>query len=370
MHRLWILVALAAGCGGEANLVTYNMGLARGFVSYADERVDAATEAMAEVDADAVCLQEIWLRQDGEYKWQTDYIDTVLAATAKQYPYSYWHRSKNEGQATSCTPEEAAGLEACALEYCGDVGAGELADCALEYCGDLFNAASTGCQSCIAANIGNPIDVIMATCVGGSGSSAYDGHNGLLLLSKKELIETNHVQFTSALTTRSALHAKVKLPGLGESDLFCTHLASDLSSILDYPGVDFGSYEEEQSYQIDALLSFVEEKATTDHTIVMGDMNTGPDELPNNYQKFTDAGYDNFYLTAFEDTLCTFCAANTLNGGEGEGGETIDHILYQSDATPLMTGRILQATQSIETSEGPIESNLSDHYGVQLILVP
>jgi len=368
MRGWFLLCGLLAGCGGQASLVTYNMGLARGFVSYADERVDAAAAAVAELDADAVCLQEIWLRQDTEFNWQTDYIDAVLAATGDVYPHSYWQRSQNEGQATSCTPEEAAGLEACALEHCGDVGVGELADCALEHCGDLFDAASTGCQSCIAANIGNPIEVIMEMCVGGSGSAAYDGHNGLLLLTKTEPIETNHVQFTSALTTRSALHARVKLPGLGESDVFCTHLASDLSSILAYPGTDFDSYEAEQAYQVEALISFADEKSTSDHTIVMGDMNTGPDELPDNYQLFVDAGYSNFYVDAWGSDLCTYCDANTLNGGEGEGGETIDHILFQGPAEPLMAARLFQATRSIETSEGSMDSNLSDHYGVQLIL--
>ena len=139
---------------------------------------------------------------------------------------------------------------------------------------------------------------------------------------------------------------------------------------MTYPGTDFESYEAEQAYQIDALISFVDEKSSTENTIVLGDMNTGPDELPNNYQKFEAAGFSNFYLEAFQDTLCTFCADNTLNGGTGDGGETIDHILYKSDATPLMTGRILQAIETIETSDGPLESNLSDHYGVQLILVP
>ena len=278
MRRI-LCVLLMTACSGEATVATYNVGLARGFVPYADERLDAAAAAIASIDADAVCIQEAWLRQDDQFNWTTQYIDVLSDAASDAFPYATWQRTKNTGEATSCTPEEAAVLEECALEYCGDVSQGELADCALTYCGDLFNASSVGCQSCVAANIGNPIEVIMATCVGGSGSAAYDGHNGLLLLTKKEPIATHHIQFPSALTTRSALHAQVKVGGLGEADVFCTHLAADLSSILAYPGTEYGSYIEEQSAQIGLLLGFIDDHATTEHTLLMGDMNTGPNDI-------------------------------------------------------------------------------------------
>lgn len=367
----WILplLSFALGCGGQADVVTYNMGLARGFVSYADERVDAAAAAVAALEADAICLQEVWVRQDSELKWTNEYIDKVIAATSEAYPYSYWERSKNQGEATSCTPEEAAGLEECAQEFCGDVGVGELAGCALEFCGDLFNAASVGCQSCVAANIGNPIEVIMEICVGGSGSSAYDGHNGLLLLMKNEPSETHHKQFSSALTTRSALHAKVKVGGLGDTDLICTHLAADLSSILAYPGTEYSSYIEEQNAQIQGLLSFADEHGSSDNVIIMGDMNTGPDDIPTNFQLFSDGNeYTNAYVEANGDSICTYCEANTLNSGEGEGGVTIDHIFTKTSATPVLSKRILDQMQSIETSEGPADHHLSDHYGVHLTL--
>ena len=295
------------------------------------------------------------------------YIDVLSDAASDAFPYATWQRTKNTGEATSCTPEEAAVLEECALEYCGDVSQGELADCALTYCGDLFNASSVGCQSCVAANIGNPIEVIMATCVGGSGSAAYDGHNGLLLLTKKNPLRPT--TFNSKCThNRSALHAQVKVGGLGEADVFCTHLAADLSSILAYPGTEYGSYIEEQSAQIGLLLGFIDDHATTEHTLLMGDMNTGPNDVSENYAQFTDAGYDNAYVTEFGDSNCTYCSANTLNGGSGDGGVTIDHILTKTSATFVETDRILDETQSITTSEGPTQHHLSDHYGVRLTL--
>jgi len=59
-----------------------------------------------------------------------------------------------------------------------------------------------------------------------------------------------------------------------------------------------------------------------------------------------------------------------LNGGEGDGGETIDHILTKTSASPIMTGRILEGTTSLDTTDGPVDHNLSDHYGVQLTLEP
>ena len=189
-----------------------------------------------------------------------------------------------------------------------------------------------------------------------------------MLLTKREPIETNYIQFTSALTTRSALHAKVKLPGLGETDVFCTHLAADLSGILAYPGTDYASYQEEQAAQIEGLLEFAAEHGTSDHILVLGDMNTGPDSIENNYQRFVDDGFANPYVDAFGTDECTYCSANTLNGGSGDGGVTIDHVLTKSDASAVVVAKVLTQTTTIETNDGSEEHHLSDHYGVQLIL--
>lgn len=362
---LFIILGLT-GCGGEADLVTYNVGLARGFVSYADERVEPVSQAVAGLEADALCIQEAWLREDEEGNWNTDYIDAIKSASSERFPHVYWERTKNEGAATSCTLEEAAELQTCAETYCPDVSPGELADCALEYCGDLFNASSAGCQSCIAANIGNSIEVILDRCVGGSGSAAYDGHNGLMLMSQTEPLETNHVQFTSALTTRSALHAQIKLPGLGKTDLFCTHLAADLSGILTYPGTEFGSFVEEQKYQIEALLEFVDQHSSTGQAIIMGDFNTGPDDIEENYQLLGDAGFSNPYVEANGDALCTYCGENSLNGGTG--GVTIDHVMPRFPISASQSSRLFDETVSITAEEGELSSHLSDHYGVRLII--
>jgi len=367
---LLCLSVVWTACGGEASVVTYNVGLARGFVSYADERLDPAADAIASLDADAVCLQEVWLREDEEGNWNKTYLDGISDKAAEAFPYSTWERTFNQGEPTGCTLEEGTSLQECAEEFCPDVSPGELADCALEYCGDLFLSTSSGCQACVAANLGNSIEVIVERCLGGDGSAAYDGHNGLLMLSAKEPLSTHHLQFTSTLTTRSVLHTELKLPGVGPIDVFCTHLASDLSSILTYPGTEYASYAEEQAGQIDAMMDFIDTHSTTGQVIVLGDLNTGTDELSDNYDLLVNAGYGDPYVAEYGDTLCTYCDANTLNGGEGDGGETIDHAMLRFDNAPevISVDRILDSTESVTTSEGAMDLHLSDHYGVQLIL--
>ena len=50
--------------------VTYNTGLAVGFVDYADDRLPFIGESLATLDGDVVCLQEVWLQE---------HIDSIIA---------------------------------------------------------------------------------------------------------------------------------------------------------------------------------------------------------------------------------------------------------------------------------------------------
>src|SRR5262245_56122168 len=60
------------GAAGPATIVTWNLGLAPGFVDFAAERAQLGAEAVAGLDADVVCLQEVWQEED---------VAKVLAAT-------------------------------------------------------------------------------------------------------------------------------------------------------------------------------------------------------------------------------------------------------------------------------------------------
>jgi endonuclease/exonuclease/phosphatase family metal-dependent hydrolase len=375
---------LAAGCGdseGEGNngdaasasFTTYNAGLARGFVDYATARQQPVADAVASLDSDVVCMQEVWLYEDEQGDWSQGQIDAIVDASAETFPNSYYEITEDSGgEAANCNDDDTGPIESCVAENCADVSDDNLAGCALSNCDTEFNSLSSSCQQCIGANIGGSIDDIIGACTGdvGGSSYSYNGHNGLLLLSKHELTNTEFEVLDSEVVQRAVLHATVNVPEFGEADVYCTHLQADLSGSLPYPeDGQFSSYEEEQAAQIDAINAYIEQTAQTDNVVLLGDMNNGPAvgslsaAFPDNYAKFTGEGFMNHYLDQ-ADPACTYCGSNSLVGGDGE--RAIDHVLYRftDDVEATSSVRILDETQTISTEEGDQDLHLSDHYGV------
>ncbi|MGM0555332.1 MAG: endonuclease/exonuclease/phosphatase family protein [Myxococcota bacterium] len=377
---------LAVGCGdseGEGNngedgptasFTTYNAGLARGFVDYATARQQPVADAVAALDSDVVCMQEVWLYEDEQGNWSEGQIDAIVDTSAETYPNSYYEITEESGgEVANCNDDDTGPIETCVADQCGDVSDDNLAGCALSNCDTEFNNLSSSCQQCIGANIGGSIDDIINACTGEVGGSAYsyNGHNGLLLLSKHEMTNTEIQVLDSEVVQRAVLHATVNVPEFGEADVYCTHLQADLSGSLPYPeDGQYASYEEEQAAQIDAINAYIEQTAQTGNVVLLGDMNNGPAvgnldaSFPDNYAKFTDAGFTNAYLDQ-SDPECTYCGSNTLVGGDG--GSAIDHVLsrFSADVEATSSVRILDETQTITTDEGDLELHLSDHYGVE-----
>ena len=386
LSLLLLAALLATGCGGDADdqsepepevtLATYNVGLARGFVPYATARTEPVARAVADIEADAVCVQEAFLVQDEEGNWTEEQIEAITEAASESFPHTYKEITEPEEDPNgepACTQAESTPLRTCVEANCADVPDDQLSGCALDNCQTEFGNTSSTCQQCIAANLGKSIDNIIAACRGGSASLTSNGHNGLLLLSKHPLKTTEFTRFDSTVATRIALHATIDHESMGTMDLYCTHLTANLTD-LEYPGEMFDSYEEEQAAQIDDLLAYIDETASGERAVLMGDMNTGPAkgelaaEFPDNYQKFVDAGLVNPYIDQMEPA-CTFCGSNTLN--EGSGKKAIDHVFFDfgadlnSQIRVDFTERFGDETRSIETSEGTKDLHLSDHYGVR-----
>lgn len=353
-------------------LTTFNVGLAFGYVEEASARVDPIIAALSDSTADVICVQELWANQDDAGQWTEDVIGRVLSGTADSFPHQYWERTTSpEGtEPAGCTIEEAEPLEECAFEACGDLAPENLADCVLLECATQFSETSAGCQNCMASNLGGELEDIIAACKGVfSDGIVYDGHNGLAVLSKHPLEVTEHRAFDFSLTARSALHVRVA-PADGEPfDAYCTHLASDLSATLDYPeGGTYGSYAEENAAQTTALLAFADETATSDTTVLFGDFNHGPGELPDNYQVVLDAGWADPIADAGES--CSFCPDNTLLAGATDVGDLIDHVYLKTSGTVESASIVFDETVEITRADGTNQSsNLSDHYGVEVELL-
>ncbi len=347
---------------------TYNAGLAVGFVDYADERQPAIGEGIAALEADVVCLQEVWLPEQ---------IEAVKNATSSAFTHSYVEMTEDDLDAGAgdggltggaCSQEEIDTFGGCVRDHCSDVETSELTTCALGNCGDEFGNLSPDCLTCVASNIGGTIDDILDTCGSSAGGTmAYEGHNGLMLLSKHPLEETSFLVFKSFLNRRVVLHARIETEALGAVDLFCTHLTANLSSVT-YSG-EYASWEDERAAQIDTMLDYIDTTKTgVNPAVLMGDMNCGPkttlvdEEFNENYTKFEEGGFDAPYLDNPEST-CTWCAENPLTGGGHNS--IIDHVLFKDmpEDVTYTTNRLMDSPITIESGGQTIDTRPSDHYG-------
>lgn len=341
---------------------TYNLGLAQNFVPFAQERLADVIAAVAALDADVVCLQEVWEDADR---------DALLAATADVFPNAQvFETSEDEGAAAACTVEETDPLLACVEEFCAETD--DLTGCVLGNCGDQFAGVSQPCATCLAAHISEPIDDIVAACLTGGGQLLFGGRNGLVLLSRLPLGDGGHMALDSFFTQRAVLWQEV-ITDAGPVHVFCTHLNAALDEV-EYGGA-FESWEAEQAHQADQLLEWMGGRAEgSEDRIILGDLNCGPavppeitGEFEETFARFTDAGFTSPYL-AQEAPPCTWCADNPLT--ESATSRVIDHVLLHGApaAAEAATLRIMTETITVEGVEGPEDIPLSDHYGVAVTL--
>ncbi|MCU0660953.1 MAG: endonuclease/exonuclease/phosphatase family protein, partial [Myxococcota bacterium] len=323
---------------GKLALATFNTGLATGFVDYASDRAPLIASALATLQADVVCLQEVWA---------VEHIDAIVQATAEAFPYNYYELTAEDpidsgdtdlgtdsGAGAACSEEETATLGGCVETHCGGVDPENLSGCVLGNCGTEFGNLSTECSSCLIANLGGTIEEILDACSGsGGGTMAYGGRNGLLLLSKRPLTATEFLTFKSFLNRRVVLHARVD--ALDETvDVFCTHLTANLTSPA-YAG-EYASWEAERAAQIAEMLPYIEEKRIPSGRVaLMGDMNCGPAtanvsaEYAENYQLFLGGGLVEPYIDDASHQ-CTWCLDNPLVGADSGGvNSVIDHVLVK-----------------------------------------
>ena len=346
----------------STTFATYNMGLARNFVPFAEERLTPGIAAVAALDADVICLQEVW---------EDDDLAALLAGTAEAFPHSHtFETSEEAGADPACTEEETDPLLTCVNDLCAETD--DLTGCVLGNCGAEFALVSQGCATCLAAHISEPIDDIVAACLTSGGQLLFGGRNGLVLLSRLPLGDGGHISLDSFFTQRAVLWQEV-ITDAGPVHVFCTHLNAALSEV-EYGGT-FDSWEAEQAHQAAQLRAWMEDRTgETGDRVLLGDMNCGPalppgitGEFPDTFATFTDAGFQAPYL-ALPGRPCTWCADNPLT--DDTASHVIDHVLLlgapaTADATAT---RIMEDTIPVEGAEGPLDIPLSDHFGVAVTL--
>lgn len=364
--RLVPLLFVVACSKDPVTAASYNAGLAVAFVDAAVERTEPTAAAIAGIDADVICLQEVWL---------PDQIAAVTTAAATAFPETYFMDPQIPADTgtPSCPDGEIDSLITCANTACPDVCDDELVDCVFDACGFQFLGLDDTCQECVMAEIGADPDVIQATCESKSPAYAYGSSFGIGILSKHPITSTEETVFDSTVNRRGAIHAVIEGPN-GPFDFTCTHLSAVFGPTIPYPKPE-GSWAEEQAVQIDALIAMSSAPAN-EFALVAGDMNAGAAfsggvaEVPENYAKFTDAGWGDAYAEQ-SSPPCTFCSDNPLVGGEEGTSVILDHIFtpvaFDGTATPT---RILDGVLETESCGEPITAAYSDHYGVAVTYQP
>ena len=372
-----LFAVLSLHCGGDETdvrepidaltLVTFNAALGVGLAPYAEQRLDAIERDLPTLDADVVCLQEVW---------QPENIEQLSSTLAGRYPHSLRSVRAAAGAGASCTTEEAALLSSCLSVNCGDVEPDALPLCAIASCAESFTQVSMPCQQCIAANqSAMDVENLAALCAAEDGSaSTYRDQSGLVILSRYPLEDLGYQPFESSLGDRGLLSGRLRTAFMGDVDIHCTHLAATLSEVP-YTG-PYGSWQGERLRQIDQMLARVgETRPAAGSALLLGDMNCGPSTpqaeaaSPDAYARIVAAGFNDPYVD--EDGRCTFCDNNPLNGlvSDPDEGALIDHVLVSTMSMPVVSAtRVLDEVLSIDPGDGAVDTAHSDHYGVRVRL--
>jgi len=359
------------GSGAPAPLIafaSYNVALGVGFSENPEARQAVIARDLPALEADVVCLQEVWQPSD---------VEALTAAAVDQFPNAYYSVTPSDEIGVGCTQEEADLLGGCLEDNCAGLPEDEVALCVVVNCVDEFTTVSSDCQGCIAANQSADPSLLAELCApGGAGVERFDNQNGLLLLSRIALEDTDLLTLDSSLGDRGVLFARIQQDGWPSAALFCTHLAATQVSVP-YTG-DYGDWEGERHAQLERMLEYVEEtRAEDEPAILMGDMNCGPETAealpasPDTFALFTDAGYEAPYVEDPGD--CTWCSSNPMTGGADDDVEfdvILDHVLLSEvpGDLPRSARRVYDDPVEIEVDGQAVETYRSDHFGVLVTL--
>ncbi|MCE7895124.1 MAG: hypothetical protein DYH12_36380 [Sorangiineae bacterium PRO1] len=366
-----LLSLLAPGCGdaepeevtaSELRVGTFNSGLALHYEDWVTEREPVVAAALASEAAslDVLCVQEYWL---GDH-WQN-----LVATVAAELPHAV-RRPPNPGDEPKCTAAEAGPLLDCVKVECSTASGSELLGCALDKCSAETNSLSGGCADCLIQNIAKPVDELYAACVdpsaGGGDTALYGGEHDPGLLLRTEPLETDSLALSAYFVRAAVLYAKLPRPSGEPVHVFCTHFGSELDGI-GYQG-PHGSWEGEHAQQVAELLAYIQAKAPSGPVLVLGDLNTGPEqaglsgEWPAHFTPLLESGLECPALQA-EAPPCTLCPDNSFRS-DTSSPRLIDHVLVRGlEARDIAVFANTPATVSVEGK--PQSMSLSDHYGLR-----
>ena len=103
----------------DVTFLTFNTALGIGLSDYPDQRAAAIAGDLPQLQADVLCLQEVW---------QPERVKQLAKALEQQLPYAYWSVAPwhENAEGPACTKAETDELTGCLSEYCSDVSESDL----------------------------------------------------------------------------------------------------------------------------------------------------------------------------------------------------------------------------------------------------
>ncbi|MEE2744689.1 MAG: endonuclease/exonuclease/phosphatase family protein [Bdellovibrionota bacterium] len=374
----------------ELKLLSYNLGLAHGYVPYAEARLPKLTEELKKSDADILCFQEVWKAED-----RTKIINSLKS----KYPYSVsaptkqHHRKTGWFSGPACRVRDLFGdgkFISCILTTCSGKSGEEKSRCINNDCRPALESltkSNRNCAESLMASVGqNEIKVILnlTNPFKMAPRFSYEGAVGTMIFSKYPFKKSGYIDMANkaTLTNRGALYASVQLNGK-EHFVGCTHLTANLIVSAPYPNdppykkgdVEFeNGWENENYFQMGKILEEFKNMAGNNPQYLMGDFNCSIKDMDRGiYPDFEPAckmvlakGYKDPYSE--QGPQCTYCHDNTLLEGTSENEMLLDHVyLKNTGSASSVTSSIKYTEKHSITAEGKtFDSHLSDHYGVQL----
>jgi endonuclease/exonuclease/phosphatase family metal-dependent hydrolase len=391
----------------EVAIETYNLALAGAFIAYEQERRELLPDAIANSDADVLCLQEVWEQADKE---------TIRDAAAARFPNVFIF--EDNLLTTLDDPEDQNGdtppppttvpcpegdaqndMDAaidCASLNCNTLSPGDengrttSIDCAIDECIDVVAPllAVPRCYACLATQLPtSTFAQIRESCpTVVEQDLAFEGQNGVMILSRYPLKDTVNWVIPGTWNRRVIMSATVELPDDKELDVYCNHLTPVFDSIaFPYTGqygngeIGAAGWEEELLLQAQKLIDYVEVTSGETPAVILGDLNAGRDYPAQEIFQDGEAALD-LLETAFTPAYtadyvpqCTFCITNPVGEPEAEDvSNWIDHIhLYNLLATSVLaTSRTFDqdVVPVPDGTGGEMQVPLSDHFGMQSVI--
>lgn len=355
--------------GQQATLsaLTYNTGLGPGLVKYSSLRSPEVLSALEDEPFDILCIQEAWLQEDSD-------AITALYESQGLHVLRADTRGLNE-TGEVCEPGRLDAVLACVAQECTEEDDEDITLCALKKCRSQLETLverDVDCAICAATSTGKPPDEIEEICTTTGSSRIHGGGNGVLLVSKFPLLNTETLNLPASFANRVAQMARIELP-TGPVEVACTHISANQQ--LPPLQSEFDWWTAEKEAQVQIISDRLKERGGCMPQIFLGDLNTSRENgsLVGSSESVIELaeceGFDSPAAT-WSPPVCSSCAESTFKSDDSDS-RLIDHVMVRTGTATTFSAtaveRTLDWTVMIDDQGKLRETSLSDHFGIRVI---